>query len=776
MTRTVSVPAWARFTRRSRCPKCGGCADDPRKAERRCTGFWLTSKPGEKPTVFVCTRIAEGSIKTVATAAGEGFVHRLDLSRTSSAPSPQPASAKGKTIFPTEWAVINYWERNPSWKFLKAWAYHRRDGSEHFKELRFSVPQNEKGKAKEYRPIHPVPGGWANGDPPVSGGKLSLYYLHMLDVSQRIFVTEGPKCADAVLSLGLQATTSAHGARAAMKSDWSLLAGCDVQILPDNDKDGEHYATEVAGILSELVPPARVRIVRLPDLPEGGDVVDWMERLDCREPEALRVALLELAEAAPAWTTATSEDASASGDGETAGAELRNSGTSAFRLSYITRKLLTLSGGWPRRVGQLLFTDEDGQVRYLKNVDDLFAWFHDKFSLSWAGGRDKHGRSRVTRGEFFAHLQVCCENFAAVEELPHEPPLPGHYYLWRAPKGVATGEHLRELLSFFYNFETEHDRAFIRAAFLTPGWGGLSGQRPLFGIMAPDRGYGKSTLAAAIGQVYGGHVELSPSAHGEDRLVSRLLTPEALSLRVVRLDNVKGPVSSELIEGLITVPAISGHRLYCGESRRPNTLTYFLTGNGVRASRDLAERSFIIRLKKPERRSGWDEKLRRFIDKHKDNILADIVAQLRRPVVAREADDRWSLWVNEVLARCTEDVVGALALNRERRGECDLEREDADLIMEVIDRYVDEQERLKASASTEAGDGEAGRFGQHAFLSATTMTEVLGRGLGERLSAKAVNARVAAHIDAGRLPRVTVRRESFAKGYLVVSRAAQAER
>ena len=80
-----------------------------------------------------------------------------------------------------------------------------------------------------------------------------LYRLvELLASSGRVYVVEGEKAADAVASLGLVATTSAGGAKAAAKTDWSPLAGRKVVILPDNDAPGEAYAAEIVRLLSSL--------------------------------------------------------------------------------------------------------------------------------------------------------------------------------------------------------------------------------------------------------------------------------------------------------------------------------------------------------------------------------------------------------------------------------------------------------------------------------------------------------------------------------------------
>jgi selenophosphate synthetase-related protein len=49
-------------------------------------------------------------------------------------------------------------------------------------------------------------------------------------------------------------------------------------ILPDNDAAGKHYAKDVTEILNNLTPPCVVKILDLQDLPDGGDIADWVEQ------------------------------------------------------------------------------------------------------------------------------------------------------------------------------------------------------------------------------------------------------------------------------------------------------------------------------------------------------------------------------------------------------------------------------------------------------------------------------------------------------------------
>jgi hypothetical protein len=135
--------------------------------------------------------------------------------------------------------------------------------------VRFDTPDG-----KEFRPIHHTKAGWKIGDPP---GAWPLYRLNKIPTAGPVFVCEGEKACDAACAIGLAAVTSAHGSSSAEKTDWQPLAGRDVVILPDNDEPGRKYGRAVATILAKLEPPGRAKIIALPGLPEGGDIVEFLE-------------------------------------------------------------------------------------------------------------------------------------------------------------------------------------------------------------------------------------------------------------------------------------------------------------------------------------------------------------------------------------------------------------------------------------------------------------------------------------------------------------------
>ena len=93
--------------------------------------------------------------------------------------------------------------------------------------------------------------------------------------SNPVFIVEGEKDADRLAKGGLTATTNPGGA-GKWRSDYNeALKGRDVVILPDNDEAGKKHAEKVAKALRLVA--ASIKIVQLPDLPDKGDISDWLD-------------------------------------------------------------------------------------------------------------------------------------------------------------------------------------------------------------------------------------------------------------------------------------------------------------------------------------------------------------------------------------------------------------------------------------------------------------------------------------------------------------------
>ncbi len=90
-----------------------------------------------------------------------------------------------------------------------------------------------------------------------------------------VFICEGEKDTDRLMSAGIISTCNAGGAGKWTEELSEHMKGRDVVILPDNDEPGKQGAEKTAQALKEHA--ASIRILELPGLPAGGgDVSDWL--------------------------------------------------------------------------------------------------------------------------------------------------------------------------------------------------------------------------------------------------------------------------------------------------------------------------------------------------------------------------------------------------------------------------------------------------------------------------------------------------------------------
>ena len=101
-----------------------------------------------------------------------------------------------------------------------------------------------------------------------------LYNLPDVSRADSVILVEGEKCADALIRMGIPATTAMNGAKAPIdKTDWMPLAGKTVAVWPDHDEAGARYAAAVIQKLASI--GATVRRVHVPqDKPAKWDAAD----------------------------------------------------------------------------------------------------------------------------------------------------------------------------------------------------------------------------------------------------------------------------------------------------------------------------------------------------------------------------------------------------------------------------------------------------------------------------------------------------------------------
>lgn len=363
----------------------------------------------------------------------------------------------------------------------------------------------------------------------------------------------------------------------------------------------------------------------------------------------------------------------------------KGAGLRACPMPTIVERIFGITGDWPRRVVNSLFIDDPthGLHQFAKPAE-LFGWLHTLATIEW-----HRGPSCVGQPELFAELQRTAPSYAAIEAYPHFPPLVGHYY--SHPDLAQGGDTaLRELIGRFCP-ATQLDADLILALFASAAWGGAGGTRPAFVIVSDDgRGVGKSKLIEIVGTLFGGYFAINPG-EGAAAITKRLLTPESATTRLTLYDNVKAnKLSWGEYESLVTCRDISGHRLYAGERTRPNTLLWCLTLNGPSMSRDMAQRSVIIKLRRPEYTGQWEDATKALVESNRWQIMADLAAFFQRPAQTLERHTRWGTWEREVLARLPEpSEAQQLILERQREVDAD-DEESAD----VADHFRQQLGRL----------------------------------------------------------------------------------
>ena len=182
-------------------------------------------------------------------------------------------------------------DQDPSGEILATYDYRNAHGDLLFQTVKLSAPPPKNKTFRQRR--SDGNGGWIWN---LNETVRVLYRLHELLTGQDpVFICEGEKDVDNLRTLGLTATTNPMGA-----GKWNIiynpcLAGRDVIILPDNDEPGKKHSTQVAQSL--LGTAKSVKVLTLPDLPEKGDVSDFLTKLAGITKEQF----LEVASTADDW-------------------------------------------------------------------------------------------------------------------------------------------------------------------------------------------------------------------------------------------------------------------------------------------------------------------------------------------------------------------------------------------------------------------------------------------------------------------------------------------
>jgi hypothetical protein len=376
-------------------------------------------------------------------------------------------------------------------------------------------------------------------------------------------------------------------------------------------------------------------------------------------------------------------------------------------VEEIAQALRKKTGAWPRKVTGTLFIakkpedcefPDENAISYLKNAGQLEAWLQSIGGISFRKGMLPSAqdgeiglpKNAVTVSALFDYLeQNPFETYDSVEQLPHEPPRKKSYYLERDIEPEDNGK-IDEFLSRF-NPQTAIDRESLKAMLLTLFAGLPEGQRPAFVISSEyGRGTGKTATADAILSVAGGAINIGQKEQSQ-RITEALLSDGALERRGVLIDNIRGKVKDSLVESGITASRIEGHRLYIGRASRPNTLTWVLTANSPTLSNDLAQRSIIIQIGRPQRGVDFVGWVRAWLEENRKDLIADILYTLQnaeRKTIPPEHRGRFSAWENSVLS-CLKNPEKVAARLYKLRRIADEDAENAERLHEAFTEFLE---------------------------------------------------------------------------------------
>ena len=551
--------------------------------------------------------------------------------------------------------------------------------------------------AKVFRPISLHADGWRIKDPP---GLWPLYRLPEITSTRSgpIVVVEGEKCADAAASVGLNATTSAHGAKSPAKTDWTPLAGRDVVILPDADEAGESYARAVAKILRGLDPPAHVKIVRLPGLNEGEDFFEFRESrcVDGKEDDEILQEVLSLAACDEDELGDGSEDeenfpgdALSARDGRpeiiistdehhvnTKAVESLGSDDTIFQrggiLVRIVRDTSPAAKGIRRPMSPRIEILPAPILR--ERMTAVASWIAIRHTKDGAEERPAHppawcvsavhargcwpgirhleavvdypvlrpdGSILMTNG-YDHDTGLLLEMHCDLGELPHHPTL---------DEAIAARDRLLEVVTDF-PFERPVHRAAWLAGLVTPLCRfAFTGPAPLFLVDANTRAAGKGLLLDVIsGIITGERFTIATYTQDEDELRKRITSLAMSGERLVLFDNLDGKFGNATLDAALTGTSWEDRVLGANRmAKSPLYMTWFATGNNVQIAADTARRICHSRLEspceRPEDRAGFRyPDLLAWVGLHRAELLRSALTILRGYVAAGRPDMKLSAW------------------------------------------------------------------------------------------------------------------------------------
>ncbi len=547
-------------------------------------------------------------------------------------------------------------------------------------------------------------GGWIKN---LRGVQRVLYRLPEITTrpDEVVYVVEGEKDADRLAGLGLLATTNSGGAGKWKPEYADIVTGRDIVIIPDNDNQGQRHALRVAGSLEGIA--ASVRIVQLPDLPDKGDVSDWLDaggNLD---------ALKELVAEVEPWSPEAIDPVPDNLPSiQTNGRQLRDVVDEAWEAVLAANdppEVFAVAAG----IGRL----SDGPAGLTIQVLDEHATYgHLSRVADWvkviASGVQDVDPKRAVAQEIVSTRRPGLPELEAVVTTPvfdcdwRLVTAPGYHQgakvFYHRPKELEDldvplkpdEETVRAALALIlddllvdFPFATDADRAHAVAALLLPFVRRMfDGPTPIHLIEAPTPGSGKTLLAELIAMIaVGGASGTTTLTRNEDESRKKLTALLARGPNVISIDNVDGGLWSAQFASAVTAPIWEDRIL--GKTQMvafPNRALWMVSGNNPKLSMEIARRCVRIRLdsgdEQPWTRTGFKhDPIREWTKRNRPQLVRAVLILIQHWIASGAvfseqtlgSFEEWSRHLGGILTRI--GVPGFLAGTDEFYAEADSE-------------------------------------------------------------------------------------------------------
>ena len=468
-----------------------------------------------------------------------------------------------------------------------------------------------------------------------------VYHLPEVIAASEVFIVEGEKDADTLMAIDRVGTCNPGGAGKWRSEFNEHFYGKRVFIIADRDEVGRKHADEIANHLVEIA--SRVAMIELPN--GSKDISDFATLHGVGFSDAFS----ELLESAHEFVPSSNDDAPRVEDDlhkRSAKTELEDciilpSGTlgiyetaeKAFRIIAKSKKLFVRGG----RVFELIRDKKDQALRLEILSEQSFRSRIELHGRILAWRADPHG-GYVLKSGARCSLDTATVWLAssAIDVLPpivavHRSPIITQNGVSMSTKILAKGYHsdcggrfvsngetsptkmelsdavelLLDSVSEF-TFQTTADKSRAISAIITPAlvFGELfTAHVPVFVIEADKSQTGKGFFLELMQTIFGEIPSIITQRQGGVGGFDEFLSQALLNGRpFVQLDNMRGRLISQYLEMIMTCPpngSVGARVPYKGETQiQPSRFIFQLTSNGFESTRDLANRSCIIRLLK----------------------------------------------------------------------------------------------------------------------------------------------------------------------------------